>query len=249
MSDDRQRYRLIGQDSAVVEAQTTSSVGTSTGADASSGGEEESGGAESEAPVSQEDPFAHRSIEMDIASFIHFLHTASTYPSNIDEAQQDDAADSSIVVGDYQQNLFDNFGLGLRYHIGLHGRYTGIGTSSASDLTALRFNAEVEARYTILGQANQGLWAGSGLGAGFVATELAGYEDSGFGYEEISVENGMEPFAYGILSAGYRAVVEGFSIHPYLSLKFGPRADFRLSGDEQWVSGRLRIGLMAGRSF
>jgi hypothetical protein len=234
MSNDRQRYRLIGQESAVVEAPTTSKGGTSAGA-----------------PVSQEDPFARRSIEMDIASFIHFLYTASAYPLNIDEAQQDDAANSSIVVGDYQQNLFDNFGLGLRYHIGLHGKYTGIGGPYASDLTALRFNTEVEARYTILGQANQGLWAGGGLGAGFVATELAKYENSGYGYEEISVENGMESFAYGILSAGYRAVIEGFSIHPYLSLKFGPRADFRLSSDsnEQWVSGRFRAGLMAGRSF
>ncbi|MDY7029266.1 MAG: hypothetical protein SVR04_13285, partial [Spirochaetota bacterium] len=36
MSDDRQRYRLIGQDSVVVEGQTTSSGGIRTGADASS---------------------------------------------------------------------------------------------------------------------------------------------------------------------------------------------------------------------
>jgi hypothetical protein len=236
LSDDRQRYRLVGGQTSDHSAELVSST-----LDPSDPIRGES------APDT--DVFARRSVETDVAGFVHFLYAALSYPMNIDEAEEDASADTTIFTGDVQQNVAGNFGLGFRYHAGLHGRYDGIGGPFATDTTVLRFNGELEARYTIWGQANQGLWAGGGFGGGLLASEVAAYELNADYYDEVDVETDSETYMYGIISTGYRAVVRRFSIHPYISLKFGKKAGYRIGKDDPWVSGRVKAGIMMGWSY
>jgi len=244
MSPDSRRYRLVGGEAdgeAGPEAsQFSEDMGDTSGA---AGSREASAGTKT--------TYATRSVEVDIASFIDFAVKAASFPMHIDDADKDKSVDTTIFTGDLQENLAGNFGLGFRYHFGLHGDYTGVGTTDAVDTTVLRFNGELEARYTILGRANQGLWAGGGMGMGIIGIEETHYswdplyED----HDEIETNTDSETFSYGLLSAGYRGVLGSFSFHPYMSFKFGSKAALRMEEEDRWAPSWFRAGFMIGRSY
>ena len=197
--------------------------------------------------------FAIRSDEIDVAAFTHFVIKAIGAPMDIDEADADFAMDTTILTLDMQRNYAGNLGYGLRFNFGVHLQHAGVGGANAITRNVIRFDGALEARYTIIGQANQGFWAGGGLGLGLLGTETITHGAHGAftadEHEQEDVETDFATFTYGSVSTGYRALLGRYSIHPYANFTFGNIFSLEhTSGGtyDPWKPTRLRAGLLLG---